>query len=112
MEVALRELFESRRLAELAAVVDEELRGQGGERRRCRRGARRARAPLSFAQQRLWFLDQIWSPEARAYNMPFGLRLKGELDVGALEREASGDSAAARGAADDFLAQVGASRCR
>ena len=40
--------------------------------------------PLSFAQQRLWFLDQF-EPSGAHYNMPFGLRLRGALDVGALE---------------------------
>jgi pristinamycin I synthase-3/4 len=41
--------------------------------------------PLSFAQQRLWFLWQM-DPEAAGYNMPFPLRLRGRLDVRALER--------------------------
>ncbi|HTU46897.1 MAG TPA: amino acid adenylation domain-containing protein [Bryobacteraceae bacterium] len=41
--------------------------------------------PLSFAQRRLWFLAQI--PEvSRAYNVPFGARLKGNLDCSALRR--------------------------
>jgi amino acid adenylation domain-containing protein len=40
--------------------------------------------PLSFAQQRLWFLDQMGS--GTAYNMPLSMRLEGELDRGALER--------------------------
>ncbi|HEX2189474.1 MAG TPA: amino acid adenylation domain-containing protein, partial [Longimicrobiaceae bacterium] len=41
--------------------------------------------PLSFAQQRLWFLDQ-WSPGSAAYNSPVALRLHGALDRVALER--------------------------
>jgi Condensation domain len=40
--------------------------------------------PLSFAQQRLWFLDQMGTAEA--YNMPICLRLKGTLDREALRR--------------------------
>ena len=46
--------------------------------------ARPARIPLSFAQQRLWFLDRIGS--GAAYNMASYRRLSGELDAGALER--------------------------
>ncbi|HEX6371120.1 MAG TPA: non-ribosomal peptide synthase/polyketide synthase [Longimicrobium sp.] len=42
-------------------------------------------APLSFAQQRLWLIDQV-QPGSAAYNMPFALRLGGALDVGAMER--------------------------
>src|SRR5271165_581238 len=40
--------------------------------------------PLSLAQQRLWFLDQL-HPGNPAYNVPFGLRLRGNLIPGALE---------------------------
>jgi UDP:flavonoid glycosyltransferase YjiC (YdhE family) len=41
--------------------------------------------PASFAQERLWFFDQL-APGNPAYNMPLSLRLKGPLDVQALRR--------------------------
>ncbi len=40
---------------------------------------------LSFAQERLWFLDQL-EPGSAFYNVPSGLRIKGALDALALER--------------------------
>ncbi|MDZ8263788.1 amino acid adenylation domain-containing protein [Nostoc sp. ChiQUE01b] len=41
--------------------------------------------PLSFAQQRLWFLHQL-SPDSRSYNMLLILRLDGSLNIVALEQ--------------------------
>jgi len=41
--------------------------------------------PLSYAQQRLWFLMQL-EPDSAAYNMPAALRLRGKLDLAALQR--------------------------
>src|SRR5258708_14791883 len=40
-------------------------------------------APLSFAQERLWFLEQL-EPGRSVYNVPVGLRLSGRLNEGAL----------------------------
>ncbi|MEA2690883.1 MAG: hypothetical protein QOJ16_270, partial [Acidobacteriota bacterium] len=40
---------------------------------------------LSFAQQRLWFLERLL-PGTPAYNLPFAVRLEGPLDRGALRR--------------------------
>ncbi len=42
-------------------------------------------APLSFMQRQMWVIDQM-TPGNPAYNMPYGYRLRGPLDVAALER--------------------------
>lgn len=44
-----------------------------------------ADAPLSFAQQRLWFLHQM-APASAVYNVPTALRLEGVLNLSALEQ--------------------------
>ncbi|HVG10761.1 MAG TPA: amino acid adenylation domain-containing protein [Thermoanaerobaculia bacterium] len=41
--------------------------------------------PLSFGQQRLWFIEQL-NPGSAAYNIPFAGRLRGSLDPGIMER--------------------------
>src|SRR5437762_1451303 len=41
--------------------------------------------PLSFAQERLWFLHQL-NPQSAAYHMPSTLRLHGVLSIATLER--------------------------
>ncbi|HYG65160.1 MAG TPA: amino acid adenylation domain-containing protein [Thermoanaerobaculia bacterium] len=41
--------------------------------------------PLTFGQQRLWFIEQL-NPGTAVYNIPFAGRLRGELDPGLLER--------------------------
>jgi amino acid adenylation domain-containing protein len=46
---------------------------------------RNGRLPLSFSQQRLWFLNQL-DPESPAYNEPKALRLKGSLNIEALQK--------------------------
>ncbi len=45
----------------------------------------RIKHPLSFAEERLWFLDQ-WEPNSALYNIPFGIRLHGVLNLNALQQ--------------------------
>ncbi|MBL1097915.1 non-ribosomal peptide synthetase [Streptomyces coffeae] len=47
------------------------------------------RLPVSFAQRRLWFIQRLEGPSA-TYNVPLGLRMRGDLDAAAL-REAMDD---------------------
>ncbi len=86
VELPLRAAFERPALGELAAAVEEALRTQAGlEAAPIVRVEREGELPLSFAQERLWFLDQL-EPGGFAYNVPGAVRLSGELDVAALER--------------------------
>ena len=41
--------------------------------------------PLSFTQERLWFLGQL-DPDSAAYNIPFAFRIRGALNISALEQ--------------------------
>jgi len=47
--------------------------------------SREAELPLSFAQQRLWFLDQL-DPNSPVYNIPVALRLEGDLNIDAFKQ--------------------------
>jgi len=55
------------------------------EESRIPRRAAGAVCELSFAQSRLWFLEQL-EPQSGAYNIPIGLRIRGELASAALEQ--------------------------
>ncbi|MDR4495603.1 MAG: amino acid adenylation domain-containing protein [Nitrospirales bacterium] len=84
LEVPLHTVFEAPTVAEFAQSLEEPGRREAtGPRVPLEPVGREAPLPLSFAQQRLWFLHQL-EPESPAYNLPFVLRLQGPLDVTAL----------------------------
>ncbi|HEY6186888.1 MAG TPA: amino acid adenylation domain-containing protein, partial [Pyrinomonadaceae bacterium] len=86
VELPLRALFEQPTVAELAGRVETLMRaGHGIDSPPIQPVARDAALPLSFAQQRLWFLDQLQSGNT-AYLIPAALRLKGQLNIAALEQ--------------------------
>ncbi|HKH48028.1 MAG TPA: amino acid adenylation domain-containing protein, partial [Thermoanaerobaculia bacterium] len=86
VELPLRVLFEAPTVAALAQAVEQARRAGRGALAPAivpvpRTGAER----LSFAQQRLWFLDRL-EPDSPAYNIPVALRVEGRLRVDVLER--------------------------
>src|SRR6185312_859665 len=74
VEVGIRELFAHPVLAELARVLEQATQTDLPPITRAERGEW---MPLSFSQQRLWFLAQM-KGVSEAYHIPFGIRLKGK----------------------------------
>ncbi len=92
LELPLRALFESPTVAALALAVERAARagdgvdgveGAGGDAPPVRGERRVGEAPLSFAQERLWFLDRL-EPGSALYNLPAAVELRGRLSVPAL----------------------------
>jgi amino acid adenylation domain-containing protein len=86
VELPLRSLFEAPLLSGFAGTVDQAIR----EDRQVEAPplvpvSREQALPLSFAQQRLWFMQQ-WEPETAAYHIPGAVRIKEALAVGDLEQ--------------------------
>ncbi|MCP5015978.1 MAG: amino acid adenylation domain-containing protein [Ketobacter sp.] len=81
--LSVRELFVAPTIAELSIAV--ERANQTRNIPPIERVPSDSVVPLSFAQQRLWFLDQL-EPGSTAYNMPGAFRLRGRVDVSALRQ--------------------------
>jgi amino acid adenylation domain-containing protein len=85
VEVPLRSLFESPTIARFAESIETALRGeQNIQAPLMKRYPRDGPCPTSFAQQRMWFFDQL-KPGNPFYNIPAALRLTGPLDQAVLE---------------------------
>ncbi|MGW5493961.1 amino acid adenylation domain-containing protein [Streptomyces olivaceoviridis] len=82
--VPLRALFDARSAEALARALAGEPDGTSPPVRPALRAAARPEAPdvLSYAQERLWFLDRMGA--GAGYNIPLAVRLSGPLDTGAL----------------------------
>ena len=83
VEINLRNLFGLSSLPALAESVDRATRSQL---KPIEVTSRDQDLPLSLAQQRLWFLDQLDHAASVAYHMPAALHLRGQLDREALQR--------------------------
>ena len=86
VDLPVRELFDQPSLSGLAERVDRARQREGGvPEAPIERVSRGGELPLSFAQERMWFIARL-QPESPAYNMPFTVRLRGRLDAEALRR--------------------------
>ena len=85
VELHVYHLFASPTIAQLASIVAEKLRDRGTQSPPPRRLARGERLPVSFAQERLWFIDRL-ERGSPFYNIPVAVQLSGKLDVEVLQK--------------------------
>ncbi|HEY1939137.1 MAG TPA: amino acid adenylation domain-containing protein [Candidatus Angelobacter sp.] len=85
VELPLRAIFEGPTVREMAARIEEgRQEGKMKAAPPIKKADRNRALPLSYAQQRLWFIEQM-DPGNGLYNVPFGLRLTGTLDPKGLQ---------------------------
>ena len=85
VEIPLRAIFEAPTVAEFSQRIEAAQKSTSPTSTCIPRVATRTNLPLSFAQQRLWFLDEL-DPGNPLYNMTQKMRLRGKLDVDALQQ--------------------------
>ena len=90
VEVGMKGIFDAPTAEGLSRNIEEAMKA--GEKAQApplvrieREGTGGRRVPLSFAQQRLWFIDKL-NPGGAVYNIPGSVILEGALDLDALER--------------------------
>jgi amino acid adenylation domain-containing protein len=83
-ELPVRSLFESPSLEQFSGRVQQIMRSSSAQPPSLRLVPRDGTVLLSYAQQRLWFLDQL-TPNGNAYNIPVSVRFNMQLNVNALE---------------------------
>ncbi|SDX08713.1 amino acid adenylation domain-containing protein [Marininema mesophilum] len=84
VRIPLRTVFESPTVEKLSSTLDRDVNVKGHI-KKIMLSDRTQPIPLSYAQQRLWFLNQL-DPENTAYNMPMIINLKGRLNKVALNQ--------------------------
>ena len=83
LDLPVKALFESPTIEQLSASIESSAR-EGASLVRLVPQPRNGPLPLSFAQERLWFLDRL-GLVGTAYNIPLALRIEGALDTTTLE---------------------------
>lgn len=83
INIGLRKLFEAPTIRQLAAIISDETRSGNLQAKIQPRGANEL-AIASTQQQRVWYLEQI-EPDSFAYNLPASFRLRGDLNLKALQ---------------------------
>jgi amino acid adenylation domain-containing protein len=89
VELPLQTLFEAPTVSALARVIAEARRGTAPLLPPLRPTPRGELLPLSFPQQRLWFMDRL-APDSHTYNIPLAFALRGPLDAAALSGAVAG----------------------
>jgi amino acid adenylation domain-containing protein len=84
VELPVRAVFEAPKLSQLASQIEETTRDIQLPPISAQPAS--SKKVLSFAQQRLWFLNQFEDQSSATYNMPAALRLEGNLDLNALQK--------------------------
>jgi amino acid adenylation domain-containing protein len=84
VELPIRSLFEAPTIVEFAELIQKQINeGNSGALSPIERVSREDELPLSYAQQRMWFFEQLASGSA-SFHIPLGVRFKGHLNQVAL----------------------------
>jgi amino acid adenylation domain-containing protein len=85
LELPIRSLFEAPTLAQFSQLVQEQIGKGKQELTTITPVPRDGELPLSYPQQRMWIFENL-ATESASFHIPLGVRLKGKLNVPALEQ--------------------------